>query len=137
MPPWMPAASPGCGEPAEDAEENTDGASGSPGEETWKGPGWGRKWAWPGTGLREARCAARAARDPPEPRAAAEGVVLGASSPMRTLGRPAADSSTCSRGMCKGPVSPTLYLEPETHSIKLPSSLMEKISEELARIWSF
>ncbi|CAI9171712.1 unnamed protein product [Rangifer tarandus platyrhynchus] len=98
----MPTASPGCGEPAEDAEEKTDGASGSPGEETWKDPGWGRKWAWPGSGgLGEQRCAAHAARDLPEPRAAAEGVVLFAASPMGTLGGPAADTSTCSRGCAR------------------------------------
>lgn len=83
MPPWMPTASPGSGKPAEDAEEKTDGASGSPGEETWKDPGWGRKWAWPG-GLGEPRCAAHAARDLRETRAAAEGVVLYASSPIGT-----------------------------------------------------
>jgi len=37
-------------EAAEDAEEEADRASGSPGEGTWKGPGWGRKWAWRGNG---------------------------------------------------------------------------------------
>lgn len=40
---------------AEDAEEETDRASGSPGEGTWKGPGWGRKWAWRGSGGPRAR----------------------------------------------------------------------------------
>ena len=87
MPPWMPTASPRSEEPTEDAEEKTDGASGSPGEETWKDPGWGRKWAWPGSGgLGEPRCAAHAARDLSETRAAAEGVVLFAGSPIGTLG---------------------------------------------------
>lgn len=81
----MPTASPGSGKPAEDAEEKTDGASGSPGEETWKRPGMGRE-VGVARGPGEPRCAAHTARDLRKTRAAAEGVVLYAGSPIGTWG---------------------------------------------------
>lgn len=61
MPSWLPAASPGSRAAAESAVEETDGASGSPGEGTWKARDRAGSGRGEGAGLRARRVRSRGA----------------------------------------------------------------------------